>query len=123
MAVTHEWGVNPELRTKSQDGHDNVVYQVSWYLRSHETVGEDTYRAHTGGEITLDTSDLSDFTAFADLTEAQVLGWAKAQVDANASGEEPDGYTCAQWETAMENQIAYDKNPPTQVENAPWAAN
>ena len=123
MAVTHNWGVNPQLETKSQDGHDQVVFRVSWYLRSEETVGAETYYASAGGEVYLNTSDLSTFTPFADLTEAQVLGWAKDTIDANASGEEPDGYTCAQWETSMENQIAYKQNPPSRQENAPWAAN
>lgn len=123
MAVTHNWGVNPELKTKAQDGHDNVVFQVNWYLRSEETVGDDTYHAYTGGDVNLNTSDLSDFTAFSDLTETQVLGWAKAQIDADAAEEDSGRQTCAEWQTTMESEIAYKKNPPTRIKPAPWAAN
>jgi len=85
MAVTHTWSVDPALKTKSQDGHDDVVYSVVWRLKSEETVGEKTYRASSWAQISLDTSDLTNFTAFADLTEAEVVGWAKATVDANAT--------------------------------------
>jgi hypothetical protein len=119
MAITHTWSVDPNLKTKSQDGHDDVVYSVVWRLNSEETVGDTTYRASSWAQISLDTSDLTDFTAFADLTEAEVIAWAKATVDANAT--EGEGVPCEEWEAGHERNIAKQKNPPTQTQTAPWA--
>jgi len=70
--------------------------------------------------LNTDNLDLATFTAFADLTEAQVVGWAKSTIDANAA--EGDGVTCAEWEAGHNRNIAKQINPPTTVETAPWAS-
>ena len=123
MAVTHTWSVDPQLNTRTQDGLSEVVFSVVWRLSSEETVGSGddavTYSISSANQISLNTSDLSDFTAFADLTESQVLGWAKATIDANAA--EGEGVTCAEWEAGHDRNIAKQINPPTAVETAPWA--
>lgn len=119
MAVTHTWSVDPQLQTRTQDGHDEVVFSVVWRLTSQETVDGKTYSISSANQISLDTSDLTNFTAFADLTEAQVVGWAKSTIDANAA--EGEGVTCAEWEAGHERNIAKQINPPTKTETAPWA--
>lgn len=51
------------------------------------------------------------FTPYADLTEAQVLGWVWANgVDKDAT------------EAAVEGQIEAQKNPPVVAPKLPWAA-
>ena len=120
MAVTHTWTVGDNLDTKTQGEHSDVVFSVVWNLSSEETVDGTTYRISSANQITFDTSDLSDFTAFADLTEAQVVGWAKAAIDANAA--EGEGVTCAEWEAGHERNISKQQNPPTQNQQAPWAS-
>ena len=121
MAVTHTWSVDPNLKTRTQDGHDDVVFSVVWRLSSEETVDGTTYRIGSANQISLNTDNLdpATFTAFADLTEEQVTGWAKAQIDANAA--EGEGVTCAEWEAGHNRNIAKQQNPPTAVETAPWA--
>ena len=119
MAVTHTWTVGNSLQTRTQDGHDDVVFSVVWNLSSEETVSGTTYTISSANQISLDTSDLSDFTDFASLTEAQVVGWAKAQIDAQAADGE--GVTCAEWEAGHNRNIAKQQNPPTQTQEAPWA--
>lgn len=119
MAVTHTWSVDPNLKTRTQDGHDDVVFSVVWRLSSEETVDGKTYSISSANQISLNTSDLSDFTAFADLTESQVLGWAKDTINANAA--EGEGVTCDEWEAGHERNIAKQKNPPTRTQEAPWA--
>jgi len=121
MAVTHTWSVDPNLNTRTQDGLSEVVFSVVWRLNSEETVGETTYSISSANQISLNTDNLdpATFTAFADLTEDQVVGWAKSVIDANAA--EGDGITCAEWEAGHERNIAKQKNPPTAVETAPWA--
>ena len=98
MAVTHTWSVDPSLNTRTQDGLSEVVFSVVWRLNSEETVDGTTYRIGSANQISLNTDNLdpATFTAFADLTEEQVTGWAKAQIDANAA--EGEGVTCAEWE-------------------------
>jgi hypothetical protein len=121
MAVTHTWSVDPNLNTRTQDGLSEVVFSVVWRLSSEETVDGTTYSISSANQISLNTDNLdpATFTAFADLTEDQVVGWAKATIDANAA--EGEGVTCAEWEAGHDRNIAKQINPPTAVETAPWA--
>ena len=122
MAVTHTWSVNDQLQTRTQDGLSEVVFSVVWRLSSEETVSGTTYTISSANQISLNTDNLdpATFTSFADLTEAQVVGWAKDTIDANAA--EGEGVTCAEWEAGHDRNIAKQINPPTAVETAPWAA-
>ena len=121
MAVTHTWSVDPQLNTRTQDGLSEVVFSVVWNLSSEETVSGTTYTISSANQISLNTDNLdpATFTSFADLTEAQVVGWAKAIIDANAA--EGEGVPCAEWEAGHDRNIAKQINPPTAVETAPWA--
>ena len=120
MAVTHTWSVNSQLDTRTQDELSEVVFSVTWNLSSEETVSGKTYRISSANQISLNTDNLdaSNFTAFADLTASQVVGWAKAQIDANAA--EGQGVVCAEWEAGHYRNIAKQINPPTVVKDAPW---
>jgi hypothetical protein len=120
MAVTHTWSVSDQLQTRTQDGLSEVVFSVVWRLNSEETVGGTTYKASSANQISLNTDNLdpATYTAFADLTEAQVVGWAKSTIDANAA--EGQGAVCAEWEAGHNRNIAKQINPPTAVETAPW---
>ena len=122
MAVTHTWSVNDQLQARTQDGLSEVVFSVVWNLSSEETVDGTTYSISSANQISLNTDNLdpATFTSFADLTEAQVVGWAKSTIDANAA--EGEGVTCAEWEAGHDRNIAKQINPPTAVETAPWAA-
>ena len=122
MAVTHTWSVNNQLQTRTQDGLSEVVFSVVWRLNSEETVDGTTYSISSANQISLNTDNLdpATFTSFADLTEDQVVGWAKSTIDANAA--EGEGVTCAEWEAGHDRNIAKQINPPTAVETAPWAA-
>ena len=121
MAVTHTWSVSDQLQTRTQDGLSEVVFSVVWRLSSEETVDGTTYSISSANQISLNTDNLdpATFTSFADLTEAQVVAWAKSTIDANAA--EGEGVTCAEWEAGHDRNIAKQKNPPTAVETAPWA--
>ncbi len=121
MAVTHTWSVDPSLNTRTQDGLSEVVFSVVWRLSSEETVDGTTYSISSANQISLNTDNLdpATFTSFADLTEAQVVGWAKDTIDANAA--EGEGVPCAEWEAGHDRNIAKQINPPTAVETAPWA--
>ncbi len=121
MAVTHTWSVSDQLQTRTQDGLSEVVFSVVWRLSSEETVDGTTYSISSANQISLNTDNLdpATFTSFADLTEAQVVGWAKDTIDANAA--EGEGVPCAEWEAGHDRNIAKQINPPTAVETAPCA--
>jgi len=68
MAITTTWSVS-DMTHKDSDGG---VFLVYWSL----TATDGTYSAQEGGKLrcTADPS-ASDYIAYADLTEANVLGW------------------------------------------------
>ena len=68
MAITTTWSVS-DMTHKNSDGG---VFLVYWSL----TATDGTYSAQEGGKLrcTADPS-ASDYIAYADLTEANVLGW------------------------------------------------
>tara|TARA_B100000900_G_scaffold347107_1_gene312149 strand:+ start:260 stop:616 length:357 start_codon:yes stop_codon:yes gene_type:complete len=90
MAINYTWNVKT-VDVKEIDGNADTVFNVHWRLNAEDDAntvedmeGNDMpATASVYGTQTLDTSDLSDFTAFADLTASDVQGWVEA-----AMGEE-----------------------------------
>jgi len=90
MAINYTWNVST-VDVKEIDGNADTVFNVHWRLNAEDDAntvkdmqGNDVpATASVYGTQTLDTSDLSDFTAFADLTTSDVQGWVEA-----AMGEE-----------------------------------
>ena len=90
MAINYTWDVKT-VDVKEIDGNADTVFNVHWRLNAEDDAntvkdmqGKDIpATASVYGTQSLDTSDLSDFTAFADLTASDVQGWVEA-----AMGEE-----------------------------------
>ena len=90
MAINYTWDVKT-VDVKEIDSNADTVFNVHWRLNAEDDAntvedmeGNDVpATASVYGTQTLDTSDLSDFTAFADLTASDVQGWVEA-----AMGEE-----------------------------------
>lgn len=93
-----EWNVNTVDVHPKEEGHDDVVYNVHWRVTKED--GE--FTASSYGTQSIDTSDLSNFTSFADVTSDMVKGWV-----INAMGEE----AVANLETSLDAQIESQKNP------------
>jgi hypothetical protein len=105
MAAT--WTVNNLDFYKSHGGQTNVVFTVHWNCADKDSNG------NTGqcyGTARIPTDDLSDFTAYSDITEAKAVEWAK-----NALGS--DEVTSI--EANVANQIA-EKATPKQESGVPW---
>ena len=87
---------------------DQGVIVAHWRVTEEETVGEETYTASSYGTcgFTPDPS-ASDYIAYADLTEADVIGWVQAEVDQ------------AGIEAALTANINEQKNPTT-ADGVPW---
>tara|TARA_Y100001972_G_scaffold54254_1_gene66984 strand:+ start:312 stop:647 length:336 start_codon:yes stop_codon:yes gene_type:complete len=109
-----QWNISNLDRQVSMDGKADVVVAVHWQVVDSETVGSgDDAVTHTGrayGVIGLDTSDLSSFTAYADVTEDNAIAWAKA-----AMGND----LVAQHEKSVADQIQESKTPTTGT-GVPW---
>lgn len=93
MAINYTWDCKT-VDVKSIDGNEDTVFNVHWRL-----TGEDD-KNNLGllyGTQELNTSDLSGFTAFADLTNDQITGWVES-----AMGEDE----VTEYKTNISNQIA-----------------
>jgi len=105
MAITTTWSVG-DMTHKDSDGG---VFLVYWSLTA-ESDGTPPYSAQEGGKLrcTADPS-ASDYIAYADLTEADVLGWvydSLREID-QASGEK---------ETAAEAKARIEANRTAKVQ-------
>ena len=106
MAVT--WTISTLERNSSDDG----VIVAHWRASDSEVVGTgDDAVTHSGGSygtcgFTPD-STADGYTAYADITEAQAIGWVKDDVDADAI------------EASIAAQIAESKAPAVSV-GTPW---
>ena len=107
MAITWK-AVSLDRQLKDGD-KDNVVTTVHWQATDSEVDGENTYSGLCYGTVGL-AAPGDSFTPYADITEEQAIGWAKA-----ALGDDQ----VAETEKSVENQIDQQKNPTT-GEGVPW---
>ena len=101
------WKVNNLDFYKSHGGKTAVVFNVHWICIDKDTDG------NTGecyGTVVISTDDLSSFTAYSDVTETQVVGWAKAALGSDE---------VASIEANVAGQIA-EQATPTQASGTPW---
>lgn len=111
--ITYSWiFTNDSLDTApSEDGLTDVVKTVHWRRRATETVEEKTYTVDSYGTMACGAPSETDFTAYPDLTEPQVVGWLEAGLDVLAID--------AGLATQIENLI----NPTIINLPLPWANN
>ena len=84
MAINYTWDVKT-VDVKEIDGKADTVFNVHWRLKAEDDAN--TVKDFLGNDVpvsvsvygtqSLDTSDLSDFTAFADLKTSDVQGWVE----------------------------------------------
>jgi len=88
MAIGYTWDVSTVDTYPTLDGNADVVYNVHWRLNAEDDANQDAdgnnWTASVYGTQALDTSDLSDFTAFADLTSSDVQGWVETAMGSDA---------------------------------------
>ena len=109
MAIGYTWDVSTVDTYPTKNSKSDVVYNVHWRLTATDDTNKDSdgnnWTATTYGSQILDTSVLSSFTAFADLTASNVQGWVEAALGA-------DEVTAMK--TALDAEIA-EKVTPTSV--------
>ena len=82
MAITYTWDTKTVDTYPTKSGESDVIFKVYWKLEGVDDTAEKN-SAYTTGVVDLDTSDLSSFIAFADVTESDVDGWVQAEIGAD----------------------------------------
>ena len=94
MAISYEWDVKTVDTYPTKDSKSDVVYNVHWQLTATDDTNNDaegnSLTATVYGSQALDTSDLSSFTEFADLTASDVQGWVEAALTADTVNDMKD---------------------------------
>ena len=82
MAITYTWDTKTVDTYPTKSGKSDVIFKVYWQLKGVDDTAEKNAACATG-VVDLDTSDLSSFTAFADVTESDVDGWVQTKIGAD----------------------------------------
>ena len=109
MSITTTWIVEQMNCYPTYESQTDVVFNVHW--RVNATDG--TYNATSYGSIGVTYSAGSPYTPYADLTQAQVVGWVQ-----DVMGPEQ----VARIEAGLATNIANQVNPPTVAPALPWAS-
>mgnify|MGYP003114533291 FL=1 len=108
--MTATWTVSTMERTLTDGDLSDVVTTLHWQVTDSETVGDVTHSGRCYGTVGLAAPNADDFTAYADITEADAIAWAKAAIGAEQVTE---------YETSVANQIEMSKNPVS-ASGVPW---
>ena len=114
MAITTTWSVN-DMTHKDSDGG---VFLVYWSLVA-QSDGDEECGSQEGGKLqcTPDPS-ASDYIAYADLTEADVLGWVyNSLIVDDETAAEAKARTVATWTAKVQKQI---DAAATTASGVPW---
>lgn len=107
MSNTYTWVINQLECYPQHEGHADVVFTVHW----DRLATDGTYSARIYGAQPVTLAPDAPFTPYADLTEAQVVGWLE-----DAMGEEQLAAQIAALDKQIEDQI----NPPVIRPPLPW---
>lgn len=108
MTTTYNWTVVQMQAYPEMDGETDVVFVVHWVLNATDG----TYTGSVYGSVGVTYEAGTPYTAYADLTQAQVIGWVQ-----DALGEEQ----VASYEANVAQQIADQIDPPVVTPPLPWS--
>ena len=84
MAIGYTWNVSKVDTYPTKDSKSDVIYTVHWKLIATDDTNKDSadnfWSVTSYGSQVLDTSDLSSFKAFADVTTSDVQGWVETAI-------------------------------------------
>ena len=95
--MTYTWNNKTVDTYPSLEGETSVIFNVHWRLAGTD---DNDNTGSVYGTQSLETSDLSNFTTFADITEEQINEWTEA-----ALGEEKVAELKANIDALIEEQI------------------
>jgi len=84
MAIGYTWDVSTVDTYPTKSSKSDVIYNVHWRLTATDDTNKDASNVNISetvyGSQVLDTSDLSSFKAFADVTASDVQGWVETAI-------------------------------------------
>jgi hypothetical protein len=116
MAITNTWSVTNMQRTDA----DGAVFLVYWSMVAASD-GAPSYTASEGGKLrTTPDASAPDFIPYADLTEADVLGWVyNSLITGDETAAEAKARVEADRTAKVQKQI---DAAATTATGMPWAA-
>jgi len=104
MATQYKWVIAQLDTAPSLDGLTDVVKTIHWRYQATDA----EYFVETYGAMACATPSDTDFTAYDDLTQDQVIEWLEAGLDVDAL------------KASVDKQIEDQKNPPIVNLPLPW---
>jgi len=105
MAIVYVWDCKTVDCYPTDGNYTDVVYNVHWIVTGtsdQKDPDDNFYTARIIGVQAISTSDLSNFTPFADLTNSDVVSWTKAAMGSSQVTE---------IETEIQSTINNEINP------------
>jgi hypothetical protein len=109
MTITTAWNITQMDAYPEVDGYADVVITAHWRL----TATDGTYTASMPGAVSFALDPSESFTPYADLTEAQVVGWVQ--------GVYGSAYVMS-LEASVREDVYLLANPPIVTPPLPWSA-
>ena len=106
MAITYTWKITAMKKAPSLDDLSDVITHINF---EYKGVDENDNEGVFNGACPIPAPDAENFTALADLTEAEVIEWAKANHPTDHMNE------------VIEKQIADKITPKNEEAAMPWA--
>lgn len=106
--ITYNWIINSMVTAPLEDGLTDVVKTVNWTYQEIDIDNGKTYMAEVYGTMPCSSPNPTDFTAYPDLTEAQVIGWLEA------------GLNVSELQGVLNLQIQNQINPTTVILPLPF---
>ena len=105
---TYNWVINQMDTKPTEDGLTDVVVVIHWTRTAEQFVGGEPILVSSYGTMNCTTPSSTDFTAYPDLTQAQVESWLDAGLDVPTI------------DANLDKQIENIINPPIIVLPLPW---
>lgn len=109
MPITNTWAVVQMDCYPTEGTETDVVFNVHWTLTGEEA----GFTGSVYGTQAVPAPSGANFTPYADLTQAQVIGWVQAAMGAEQ---------VAAYEANVAQQINDQVYPPVVTPPLPWAA-
>jgi len=106
MANTYKWTINALDAKISHDSKDNVINTIHWGYSAVDNDDATKIASSIGTHSVV--YDASNFTEYADITEANVIAWLEAGLDV------------ASMKTSLDAQIALQKAPVDKTFHSPF---
>ena len=111
--ITYTWRIESLDAAPTEGELTNVVRRIHWRLFGTDNANTlDLY-----GDVPLGSADPEDFILFENLTEATVVTWLEAAIDARAGEEEP---TVTQLRAGLAGMLAAKRTPLVVPMPVPW---